>query len=62
MDYKGYYTLNPKRKSEYDVKQYEFLGVLMDCAFRTDTFLAVDLPKIFWKKFVNEKIDEKDLE
>lgn len=34
----------------------------MGCAFRTETFLSLDLPKIFWKKMVNEKITEKDIE
>ena len=34
----------------------------MGCAFRTETYLAIDLPNIFWKKFVKEEITEKDLE
>lgn len=41
---------------------YEFIGLLMGCAFRTNVFLSVDLPKLFWKKIVRMPITNSDLE
>lgn len=34
----------------------------MGCCLRTGTHLALDLPKLFWKLIVNEKITDADLE
>lgn len=34
----------------------------MGCAFRTEIYLSLDLPQIFWKKMVNEYILEQDIE
>lgn len=34
----------------------------MACAFRTEIYLSLDLPQIFWKKMVCEKISEQDIE
>lgn len=34
----------------------------MGCCIRTGVTLALDLPNLFWKKIVEQKITERDLE
>ena len=33
----------------------------MGCAFRTETYLSLDLPNLFWKKLTKDIIIEQDL-
>ena len=34
----------------------------MGCCFRTGTYMSLCLPRIFWKKMVQEKIEQSDLD
>ena len=61
-DFKEKFVVNPSNKSSYYLQLYEFLGLLMGCAFRTGTFLTIDLPTLFWKKLVGQQIAEEDLQ
>lgn len=47
--------------TEKEMKQFEFLGFLMGCAFRTQTYLILSLPALFWKSFTEEKPSFEDL-
>lgn len=61
-DARDKFVINPVLKSSHYLSLYEFLGLLMGCAFRTGTFLTVDLPALFWKKLARQTILEEDLE
>ncbi len=54
---KSKWTINPKANASYHLNLFEFLGILMGCCIRTGTHLALDLPKMFWKLLVSEKIN-----
>lgn len=60
-DFKDKLVINPSCTSAYHLQLYEYLGLLMGCAFRTGTFLTLELPTIFWKKLVKQKILEEDI-
>lgn len=59
---KSKWTINPKANSSYHLSLFEFLGLLMGCCLRTGTHLALDLPKMFWKLLVSEKVTDGDIE
>ncbi|CAD8078334.1 unnamed protein product [Paramecium sonneborni] len=61
-NHKDKFVLNPSAKSNYYLHLYEFLGVLMAIAIRTATHFSLDLPSIFWKQIVGEKITFDDIE
>ena len=61
-NHKDKFVLNPSAKSNYHLRLYEFLGVLMAIAIRTATHFSLDLPFIFWKQIVGEKITIEDIE
>ncbi|KRX02870.1 HECT-domain-containing protein [Pseudocohnilembus persalinus] len=56
------FVINPNAKTQQDLQLFEFLGVLMGVCIRTGVNLALDLPPLFWKQIVGEKITPKDLE
>lgn len=56
------YVLNPSANSSYQLKLFEYLGILMACCLRTGAHLTLDLPMIFWKKLVGQSILFEDLE
>ena len=43
------YVLNPSANSSYQLKLYEYLGMLMASCVRTGAHLTLDLPMHFWK-------------
>lgn len=55
------YSLNPQLCSSSDLAHLNFLGVLMGVCMRTNTVLSIELPTIFWKSLVGQKIDINDL-
>ena len=56
------FVINPSAKSSYHLQLFEFLGILMGCSVRTGTHLTLDLPLLFWKQLVGQKVDFEDLE
>lgn len=53
---------NPSKTSPNDLLHYEFLGLMMAVCIRTGSVLVLDMPKIFWKRLVGQKIDLNDFE
>eukprot|EP00825_Cyclidium_porcatum_P007577 TRINITY_DN1379_c0_g1_i1.p1 TRINITY_DN1379_c0_g1~~TRINITY_DN1379_c0_g1_i1.p1 ORF type:complete len:1026 (-),score=224.44 TRINITY_DN1379_c0_g1_i1:172-3249(-) len=58
---KDKYIINPSANSPLHLQQFEFLGVLMGCSFRTGTFMQLDLPSIFWKQVIGQDVLLEDL-
>ena len=56
------FVINPSAKSAYHLQLFEFLGILMGCSVRTGTHLTLDLPMLFWKQLVGQKVEFEDLE
>lgn len=56
------FVVNPSANSSYHLQLFEFLGILMGCSVRTGAHLTLDLPTIFWKQLVSQKIEFEDLE
>lgn len=56
------FVVNPSANSSYHLQLFEFLGILMGCSVRTGAHLTLDLPTIFWKQLVSQKIEFDDLE
>ena len=61
-DFREKFMINPSKRSSYSLQLYEFIGLLMGCAFRTKVFLSLNLPTLFWKKMVGQSVSEDDLE
>ncbi|CAD8163525.1 unnamed protein product [Paramecium octaurelia] len=61
-NHKDKFVLNPSARSNFYLHLYEFLGILMAIAIRTATHFSLDLPSIFWKQIVGEKITFEDIE
>lgn len=53
---------NPMKTSVEDLLHFEFLGLMMAVCIRTGSVLVLDMPKIFWKRLVGQKIDLNDFE
>eukprot|EP01124_Arcella_intermedia_P003972 TRINITY_DN12251_c0_g1_i1.p1 TRINITY_DN12251_c0_g1~~TRINITY_DN12251_c0_g1_i1.p1 ORF type:complete len:2948 (+),score=773.97 TRINITY_DN12251_c0_g1_i1:1110-8846(+) len=56
------YKINTSRSSTEDLKLYQFIGILMAIALRTDVTMPFTLPSMFWKYMTSEKPDRYDLE
>ena len=55
------YTLNPSLHTSTDMAHLNFLGMLMGISMRTNTSISAELPTIFWKQLVGQKIDYADV-
>jgi hypothetical protein len=60
-DFKEKFVVNPSKRSSYYLQLYEFVGLLMGCAFRTGVYLSLNLSTMFWKKMVGQPLTEDDL-
>ena len=61
-DHKEKFCLRASANSAFHLQLFEYLGKLMGMAYRTGTFVLLDLPSIFWMKMLDLPIDEGDLE
>ena len=61
-DFREKFVINPSKKTSFYLQLYEFIGLLMGCAFRTKVFLSLNLPTLFWKKMVGQTVTEEDIE
>jgi other hect domain ubiquitin protein ligase E3 len=61
-DHKEKYCLRASANSAFHLQLFEYLGKLMGMAYRTGTFVLLDLPTIFWKKMLDLPLLEIDLE
>lgn len=52
--------LNSEKTSSTFLSHYYFLGVLMGICIRTGAKMILDLPKVFWKQLVGQKINIDD--
>ena len=58
---KDKFVINPSRTSSQDLFLYEFLGILMGVCIRTGVHLTLDLPAVFWKPLVGQRMGFEDL-
>jgi other hect domain ubiquitin protein ligase E3 len=61
-DHKDKFCLKASANSAFHLQLFEYLGKLMGMAYRTGTFVLLDLPSIFWKKLLELPLNESDLE
>lgn len=43
------------------LRQFRFIGKLMGCGMRTSNPLGLDLPPLFWRRFLGEECSVRDL-
>lgn len=53
---------NPAASSPFYLKWFQFMGLVMAIGLLSKNILPLDLPPMFWKLLVNEKLDGNDLE
>jgi len=56
------FVVNPGCTTSLHLSMYEFLGVMMGIALRTQTTLNLNLAGIIYKKLLEQKVDADDLE
>jgi len=56
------FVLNPGCRNSLHTAMYEFLGVMMGIALRTQVSLNLNLGGIIWKNLLGQKVDQDDLE
>lgn len=52
---------NPACQSAMHLRQFRFIGKLMGCGMRTSNPLGLDLPPLFWRRFLGEECSVRDL-
>lgn len=52
---------NPACTSPLHLRHYRFIGLLMGSGMRTSNPIGLDLPPLFWKRFLNEEVSLRDL-
>ena len=55
------YTITPSKVGSNDLQLYNFLGILMGVAIRTNTVISIYLPNIVWKLLIGQRIVYEDL-
>ena len=56
------WIINPSAKTTVHLDMFRILGCFIGFAIRTEEFLNLDLPSIFWKKLLGIQPERKDLE
>jgi len=56
------WLVSPSADSPLYLSMLEFFGRLMGLSVRTGALLTMDLPPIFWKRLVGQKVDLRDLQ
>mmetsp|Transcript_12472 Transcript_12472/g.20956 ORF Transcript_12472/g.20956 Transcript_12472/m.20956 type:complete len:328 (+) Transcript_12472:25-1008(+) len=59
---KDKFTLNPSKSGSNELSLFNFLGVLMGVCIRTSTNLSINLPSLFWKQLVGQRLAYEDIE
>lgn len=53
--------MNPQLSSSAELSHLNFIGMLMGVCMRTNAVLSIELPTIFWKSLVGQKLDINDV-